>query len=203
MNITCPHCQTKLTLPDDKIPKDRDSSFKCPKCRESVQIKAGKTDGSPSDEPAAMGEGLSHGADVLVCVTGSRTRGKILAAAERSGWKAEAAPFTDQALEWLEYEIFPLMIMDETFDDKGAMTAYLNELDMSLRRRICLVRISSGVKTGDPMLALHTSNNFVINAKDVAACSEDELCSLLVSAKKDHDNFYRVYNDSMRAVGKA
>lgn len=205
MNITCPHCQAKLNLPDDKIPRDRDTSFKCPKCRESVHIKAGQpaeAAPSPAGAPPA-GAAASHQADVLVCMADTGAKARIAGAVARSGWTAETAASPEQALQRLEYEIYPLLIMDDRFDDQGAMAAHLNELDMSLRRRICLVLISRDAKTGDAMTALHTSSNFVINAGDAAGGDDAFIGSLLASARTDHDNFYRVYNDSMRAVGKA
>jgi len=202
MNITCPHCQARLNLPDDKIPRNRDSFFKCPKCRESIQIKAGQAAGSGDSFPGGGSSGamVPHGAEVLVCVADPGAKAKVMEAVQQSGWPAEAVSSPDQALKRLEYESFALLIMDEAFDDTGAMASYLNELDMSLRRRTCLVRISSRGKTGDAMMALHTSSNFVIHAGDVAGPG---LSDLLVSARTDHDKLYRVYMDSMRAVGKA
>ncbi len=202
MNITCQHCQAKLNLPDDKIPKDRDSTFKCPKCRESIVIKASAS-ASPSGKTLPAGGGLSHRVEVLVCVADEKLSARVLAAAELAGWRAEAVDSVKAARKRLEYEIFPLIIMDEAFDDKAIMAAYLNELDMTLRRRICLVRILPGVKTGDSMVALHTSSNFVINAGDVTLVGEGGVSVLLASARSDHDDFYRVYADSMRAAGKA
>jgi len=202
MNITCQHCQAKLNLPDDKIPKDRDSSFKCPKCRESIVIKAGGS-ASPSRKNMPAGGDLSHRVEVLVCVADPKLCDRVLSSAQLSGWKAEAADSVRAALKRLAYEIFPLIIIDETFDDQGMMKTYLNELDMTLRRRICLVRILSEVKTGDSMVALHTSSNFVINAGDITRIGEEGVNVLLSSARSDHDDFYRVYTDSMRAAGKA
>ena len=201
MNITCPHCQTKLNLPDEKIPKDRDSSFKCPKCKEPVHIKAGQA----AAKPPAQGAGAagSHQAEVLICMADAQTRAKMMDAAARSGWTTEAAASAGQALRLLEYEIYPLMIMDAAFDTDGWMTAHLNELDMSLRRRICLVLISGDAGTGDAMAAMHASANFVVNTADVTGKDDAYISSVLLSARTDHENFYRVYNDSMRAVGKA
>jgi len=40
MNITCHNCNTKLNIPDQKLPKDRESTVTCPKCREKIQVPA-------------------------------------------------------------------------------------------------------------------------------------------------------------------
>lgn len=93
--------------------------------------------------------------------------------------------------------------MDDAFDPSGAMATHMNELDMSLRRRICLVRISPASNTGDAMVCLHTSSNFVINQRDVVSLPEEGVAILLASARTDHENFYKVYTDSMRVAGKA
>ncbi len=49
MNVTCQKCKTKFNIPDHKIPKDKDTTLKCPKCAEKIPIKAIKQD-KPSDE---------------------------------------------------------------------------------------------------------------------------------------------------------
>ena len=83
------------------------------------------------------------------------------------------------------------------------MAAYMNEMDMSMRRRICLIRISSDVSTGDPMTALHLSVNNVMNRKNLEQDSDDAVSDFLASALEDHENFYTIFNDSMKATGKA
>ena len=69
----------------------------------------------------------------------------------------------------------------------------LNNIDMSLRRRICLVKISRDTATNDNMTALHESVNAVINSNDI-----NHIDSFLSRALSEHKNFYTVYNDSLR-----
>jgi hypothetical protein len=38
MEITCSHCDTKLNVPDDKIPGDQTVWFNCPKCKGKITI---------------------------------------------------------------------------------------------------------------------------------------------------------------------
>lgn len=200
MNITCPQCKAKLNLPDDKIPKDRDSSFKCPKCKAAVHIKAragAAASGSDSRLPS------SPDAEVLVCMTEGPNKVKVMAVLGRAGWVADDCSSTDQALSRLAYQTYPLVLMDDLVDQDGEMSAHLSEMDMSLRRRICLILFSRRIETGDAMAAMHASCNYVIRTGDADQGDEDYVAGLLTAARKEHEDMYRVYNDAMRAVGKA
>ena len=204
MNIICPHCKTKLNLPDDKIPKHRDSSFKCPKCKEPVQVKAARSKASPGAVSAPPGQPRRSGrVPALVCMPRSPARNRMITAVQNAGFSSEAPETERQAFDRLEYRIFPLVIVDDGFDKDMKMAAYMNEMDMSMRRRICLIRISSDVSTGDPMTALHLSVNNVMNRKNLEQDSDDAVSDFLASALEDHENFYTIFNDSMKATGKA
>jgi len=205
MNITCPHCSAKLNIPDEKIPRDRDTAFKCPKCRESVQIKAARQGGISGKSASESGGGApgSHQADVLICMENEKARALAMEAVQQAGWTAEVALSVAQSLEKMEYQIYPLVLMDDSFNADAQMAAYLNELDMSLRRRICLVLVCRDSETGDPMAAMHASSNFVVNTRDAGQRGKSFFSGILSNARSDHKNFYRVYNDSMKAAGKA
>ncbi len=210
MNITCPHCKTKLNLPDDKIPKRKDSSFKCPKCKESVHVKALRpkaASGSVKSQLKQSGQSkqLRRSGQALICMPPSPAREWMMTVVQNTGFELEAPETTVQAFDRLEYRIFPLVIVDDGFDKDSKMARYMNEMDMSLRRRICLIRVSSEVSTGDSMTALHSSVNCVINRKKLEQDSEDAalVSDILALALEDHGNFYTIFNDSMKATGKA
>lgn len=204
MNITCPHCQAKLNLPDHKIPKDRDSSFKCPKCRKPVQIKASHSSVSGSGQPSVPAGGLGQGsqAQALVCLPDSDARARAMDVLARAGLGAESPESSSQALAKLQYHIYPLVLVDKVFDANMEMMRHMNDLDMSLRRKICLVCLGVDFSTGDAMAALHGSCNFYINTRDLNR-DDGFLDDILATAITDHQNFYTIYNDSMRAAGKA
>jgi hypothetical protein len=42
MEITCSNCNTKLNVPDEKIPKDQTVFFNCPKCKNRITLDAHK-----------------------------------------------------------------------------------------------------------------------------------------------------------------
>ena len=200
MNITCPHCKARLNIPDHKLPRGKEASFKCPKCRETVQV--------PSREgaaPVAGAQALSSGRGgkaALICMGEGPVRGKAVQMVEQKGFRPEICTTLAQAFKKMSYHIYPLVLVDDAFDpDRGgvnAMIRHMNGLDMSLRRRICLVQVSPDIASGDPAAALCASVNFIINPRDLGQGEE-----LLAAAVLEHANFYQVYNDSMKAAGKA
>jgi len=211
MNITCPHCKTRLNIPDHKIPRDKDSSFKCPKCQEKVQVLVSQLNlsvpGSQKNEDLKKESMKTGGFPVqgrehaLVCMDDSPGRATLVAAVQELGFYVEATGSTSSAFKKMAYHVYPLVLLNESFDqNKGflAMSTHMNELDMSLRRRICLVLFSDRLPTGDPMSALHSSVNFIVGSDSL-----DHVEEILSTALTEHQNFYRVYNDSMRAAGKA
>jgi len=211
MNITCPHCKTRLNIPDHKIPRDKDSSFKCPKCQEKVQVLVSQLNlsvlGSQKNEDSkkkSMGTGgfpIQGREQALVCMDDSPERATLVAAVQELGFYVEATGSTSSALKKMAYHVYPLVLLNESFDQKKgflAMSTHMNELDMSLRRRICLVLFSDRLPTGDPMSALHSSVNYIVGSDNL-----DHVAEILSTALTEHQNFYRVYNDSMRAAGKA
>ena len=55
MEITCDSCQSKLKIPDEKIPADKVASFACPKCKGKITITPGQ-EKDPSSSDEASGE---------------------------------------------------------------------------------------------------------------------------------------------------
>ncbi len=219
MNLTCPHCKTKLNLPDDKVPADRASAFKCPKCKGVIQMKASKPSASKpaSRQPSELREGgaaLSSGGgdgrfgrstrvQALVCMAPSRIRNQLTAAVKILGFSVDFPESPHKALKELEYRIYPLMVVDDTFDRDRKMAVHMNEMDMSLRRKICLVRVCQSEATGNDMAALHSSVNSVIRTRDID--QEDDLYieDILNAALTNHSKFYSIFNESLKAAGKA
>lgn len=202
MNVICHHCKTKLTIPDHKLPRDKESSLKCPKCGEKIQI-------PPAKHPASSGEkaGASFRLspedrlNALICIGNDDLKKKALAFLRQMGFTAEVVTETRAALSKMEYHIYHLVVIDDTFDHNTGMSdimARMNAMDMSLRRRICLVWISSKFNTNDDMAALHASVNAIIHRDDI-----NHLDTFLSRALTDHKNFYTVYSGSLKQIGRS
>ena len=211
MKIACPTCGINANLPDDKIPKDKDFSFKCPKCGGSVPVKAsaGPPEGSGFEPHAAdMGSDtpkLQAGGpkQALVCIAPCLARNRIMAGLKHAGLKAVVPETPAQALKNLEYYVYPLVVIDEAFDTDKAIAAYMNNMDMFLRRKICLVRLGPGFETGNAMTALELSANYVINSQDLEQEDASLVNNVFAVALSEYEQMYAVFNDSMKAAGKA
>ena len=196
MNVICDNCKTKLTIPDNKVPQNRDSTFKCPKCKEKIRISAMKSE--EQDFDFSIENKLN--ALALVCIGDNDLQKKVHSVVKNIGFNATVVDTSKEALKKLEYHIYPLILLDEAFDQNRGVTRILdklNAIDMSLRRKICLVLMSRQFNTNDNMSALHTSVNCIINVDD-----EVHLTNLLPKVLKDHENLYTIYNASMSLTGQ-
>lgn len=202
MNITCQHCRTKLTIPDHKVPSNKDAALKCPKCGGRVQIHAAKTPPAPSDE-AETGFSLSFQdrQSALICIDTDELKKKVQPLLRQMGFNIELAPDARKALDKMAYHIYHLVLIEDGFDQQEGITeifSRMNAMDMSLRRRICLVMISDKFKTNDHMAAMHESVNSIIRHDDMV-----HLDAFLLRVLAEHRQLYTVYNESLKQAGKA
>jgi len=139
--------------------------------------------------------------NALVCIDDHGLKKKVYSAVNQMGLNAETVTDTKDALDKMEYHIYHLVIIDEAFEQNiGTLNIIdrMNTIDMSLRRRICLVLISNNFNTNDNMVALHSSVNYIIHLDDIP-----HLETFLSKVLTDHKNFYSVYNESLKLAGKA
>lgn len=194
MNVTCHNCKTKLNIPEHRIPKDKALTVKCPKCNEKILVPAVN-----KKQPFQLS--LDERLNALICIDRDDLKKEVSLVVKQMGLNAEAVTNTKAALNKMEYHIYHLVIIDSGFDqNKGGsgIIDRLNATDMSLRRRICLVLVSSEFKTNDNMASLHSSVNTIIHQDDTIHLEE-----ILSRALVEHKNFYTVYNDSLKLAGKA
>lgn len=211
MKITCPTCGSDTNLPDDKIPKNKDFSFKCPKCAVLVPVKApagspgpaaSKPNSSTMDREISRSPG-GGGKQALICLIPGLGRNRIITGLANAGFTAHTPETPAQALKNLEYYVYPLVVMDEAFDTDKTMSAHMNSMDMFLRRKICFIRLGPGLETGNAMTALTLSTNYVVKSQDLEQEDASVVDRVLAVALSEHEQMYAVFNDSMKAVGKA
>jgi hypothetical protein len=56
MEVTCSQCNTKLNIPDDRIPKDQIARISCPKCKNKISIDARSASSEQASSPEAFME---------------------------------------------------------------------------------------------------------------------------------------------------
>lgn len=220
MEIACTHCETQFTIPDEKIPKGRKASMLCPKCKQRIHIITGE-EGAQSVEPPPAAAPPRQESDTAVYNAADRPFG-ILDKNAKTALLCIAYPHANDmalkimnsmqyhimnvdnvqtALKSMTYHLFDIIIIDEDFDinRRGCrhILEYLNELDMMSRRKIVVLMISKSVHTMDNMAAFHASVNQIINYKQV-----NSMESLLQRTILEHDQFYTVYNETLRKLGK-
>lgn len=202
MNVICQHCKTKLNIPDHQMPTDQDAEAPCPKCGGIINIRAAQEilelDSRVGTRP---GRGLEDRINAMVCVGDTALRQKVFQTTKNIGCFVQNVSDARTAIEKMEYQVFQLLIVDQTFDQSkgiGHIMQSLNTMDMSLRRQICAVVINSKIGTNDHMAALHASVNNILNLNDIA-----HLEPFLVKAIEAHRQFYTIYNDSLKKAGKA
>ena len=201
MNVICQNCKTKLNIPDHKIPKNKESIFKCPKCKEKIPVSGGAVKQPGEDKKQSKQIPFEDRRNALVCIGDDGLKKKINYTIDQMRFNTETVNNTKAALRKMEYHIYHVVIMDETFDQNKGVTDLINSInsiDMYLRRKMCLVLVSDEFKTNDDMAALHASVNTVIQLDDIV-----HLDAFLSEALMGHKNFYTVYNESLKLAGRA
>ncbi len=204
MNITCHNCNTKLNIPDHKLPTDKESTVTCPKCREKIQVPAFLKPHQPVEEKKrpSIQRRFEDRLNTLICIDPAELRQKISSILDQMGLNVEVAVDMRTALNKMEYNAYQLLILNDHFDPDNSGASGIIEkmcaIDMSLRRRLCIVLISQKFNTNDNMAALHSSVNNVIHQNDI-----HHMESFLSKALTDHKNLYSIYNESLKLVGKA
>lgn len=201
MNITCNHCNSRLNIPDQKIPQDRETVFKCPKCKGKIDFKPADTKNIKASA-FHMDDSLEQTTvlyddtkTAMICMDDPELKKSAYAALKQMGYLVQAAKNSKAALGKMQYHVFNVIVIDDTFDNTAGlnmMLANINRMDMTQRRRICLILVSRAFKTNDNMTTLQLSANQIVNAGDMK-----EFDKIVSKAVIDHQNLYSVFNDAL------
>ncbi len=138
----------------------------------------------------------------LICEQDEAARKKIRSVLEGMDYNITDAESTRDALKYMRFHVFDLVIVNEGFDggdpESNYVLRYLGQLTTSTRRDVFVVLVGNDFATGDNMTAFNKSVNFVLNLENV-----DELERFLKLSLAEHEEFYRMLRDSMKKVGRA
>ncbi|MEW6261000.1 MAG: zinc-ribbon domain-containing protein [Thermodesulfobacteriota bacterium] len=224
MEVLCSQCQTKLRIPDEKIPEHQTVVLACPKCRNRIPIERQKRQpvrelepidvqhpvrSSVPDESEAYDSAdrpfdfIAPGAKTaMICSSDMEVRSMISAELMALGYYPIMPQSCEEGLKRMRFHVFNLVIVDERFDaDPGEMHPildHIHRLAMDIRRTMFVVLLSDRFRTMDDMAAFHQSVNLVINDRNVG-----EFTKILKRATADHEAFYSVFFDCMTKLGKS
>ncbi len=226
MRMRCNNCQAVFNVAEEKIPKNRSFRVACSQCNRPIIVEPQKaaskdvalgvdvslseiTDAptdialeldasSAYDSPLEL---LEEGArSALVCVDEPERLKAVKEALEDLNYYSSVASSIKEALSKLRYNQYDLVMLDEEFCGESAenntVLRYLQPMPMSTRRSIFVMLISNQVKTLDNLTAFAKSVNAVISANDM-----QKVKLVLERAMADHRRFYKVYLDSIDALG--
>lgn len=224
MDIICEKCNTRINIPDEKIPRDQQVIVSCPKCKNRLALNA-SSPRRKNATPAVEGKSGSHikkadsdndywdddasldffeeGAK-LALVMGNEAQQikKLGRTIEELGYRCVLANNTRDAISKMRLHYFNLVLLSDGFDGidlaQSPILQHINNLSMSVRRRVFLALVAGEFKTMDHMMAFAMSANMVINGGDL-----DRLTSIMQHAISDNEKFYKVFTDTMVEVGKA
>jgi hypothetical protein len=224
MDIVCTECSVKLTIDENKVPYNKVFALNCPKCKNKITV---DTRNNKKSELQFLKEeafqGQQTAADVhsfgdtsfnimeeserlaLILAKEGRLSERIKNTLESFGYHPVQSFETKDALEKMRFHHFNIVILSNDFDGLSSplflnspIVMYINQLSMSIRRRIFLTLIGEDLKTMDEMQAFSLSANLVVNSNDIK-----NLSFIMKKALKEHEKFYKVFMDTLAELGKA
>jgi len=214
MNIICQNCQSKFKIPDEKIPAGRRTNVPCPKCKSKISI-GGKNRAPASNVSygeANSGNGYDagdkpfdfieeEGLTALVCESNPLVLNTITQALELMEYQITKAESARDALKRMRYHNYDLFVVNENFDtenpESNGVLLYLERLNMMVRRNMFVALVSERFRTMDNMMALNKSVNLIINIKNI-----EDIGKILSRGITDNEFFYRVFQGTLKEVGK-
>ena len=221
MEIICDSCQTKLKIPDEKIPEGKKASFSCPKCKGKITIPPeennksaavddasgdlgdlgfeeesfGEADESATDKPFQFIE--EEGEIALVCESDPVIRKRVNDILTLMEYHVTTATDAREALKKIRYQNYDVVVVNELFGtdnpDENGILIYLERLSMDTRRNMFVTLITDRFRTMDYMMAFNKSVNLIINKENAA-----EMDKIMSKGLTDFDMFYRIYKETLQ-----
>jgi len=209
MDIICEKCQSKFTIPDEKIPDGKVLSTPCPKCKNVLYIDSAEKQDAPagkdfyqdtSDDAEKPFDFIEEeGNTALVCEQDPDIRKKVMDALDIMEYHITVAESGRDALKKMRYHVYDLIVINETFNsaspDSNMVMLYLERLPMSIRRNTFVIMISAKLHTMDRMLAFRYSVHIILNSKNI-----DDFGKIVSRGLTDNELFYQVFKESLKTV---
>ena len=214
MQVECTSCDKEINIPDEKIPQGQVFSLTCPGCKTKMRID--KHLKPPADSPGSL-DAASMIVDeefedddtfeiydeydkiaLILDKTNDETWDTALTELE---YKLQRAQSPEHAVHKMRFYQYHVVAFHEKFGgtklENSILYQFIREMPMETRRKTFIALVGDNFKTLDNMEALSYSVNLVINQKDM-----DQLETVLKKSIGDNELFYKVYRETMTALGK-
>ncbi|NIQ02524.1 MAG: hypothetical protein GWM98_20890 [Nitrospinaceae bacterium] len=220
MLITCSSCSKSINLPDEKVPQGQAFNLTCPGCKTKMRVDQHLKPPEPANSDSSGGsldtssmvvqdEDFEDDEEIEIYDEHDKIA-LILDKKNYDAWssvltdlefKLQTAKSPEHAVHKLKFNQFHVVVFHEKFGDTTLETSplyeYIVEMPMSTRRKTFIALMGDNLKTLDNMEALAYSVNLVVNQKDI-----DQLETILKKTIGENDTFYKIYKETMSALGK-
>ncbi len=227
MQVTCNACQRSMNIPDEKLPKDQAFSITCPGCKTKIKVdqhlKPKETE-SPPPPPAAQEKEetvdttnmvvsqedfeddddliIYDENDQLALVLDDINKDVWTKALEENEFKIQYAKSPEHAVHKMKFTQYHFIALHENFGNikfkENPFYQTLIEMPMETRRKIFFALVGANFKSLNNMQAFQESANVVINQRDLGKLSD-----ILKKSISENEIFYKVYKETLLAMGKA
>ena len=214
MQVECPSCAKEINIPDDKVPQGQAFNLNCPGCKtkmrvdqhlqppdpvESLDTSSMIVDEDFEDEDEQIEIYDEH--DQIALILDRQNDELWTTALTELEYKLQRAKSPEHAVHKLRFNQYHVVAIHEKFGDttleNSPLYEFIRDMPMDTRRKTFVALVGANFKTLDNMEALSYSVNLVINQKDF-----DQLETILKKSIGENDIFYKVYRETMTALGK-
>lgn len=137
----------------------------------------------------------------LICDDNSEMQNAVNSALKELKYKIDISTSSADTLEKLRFNQYDVIILNENFagssPENNEILKFFQNMPMVSRRHIFLALIGQNLKTLDNMTAFSKSVNIVVNKSDIP-----NLTNILKKSIDDNEQFYKVYKETLRKLGK-
>jgi ActR/RegA family two-component response regulator len=152
-----------------------------------------------SDKPFDFVEAGAQTA--IICESDPALREKMGSAMKTLGYLVTDAKNAKEALKFMRFHVFNIVILNETFDTDNPMQnsvlEYLAHLNMSTRRQIFVALVSNQFRTSDNMAAFNKSVNLIINTSNI-----DDIGTIMTRSVAENEAFYHIFKETLVKTGR-
>jgi hypothetical protein len=216
MQVECSGCNKEINIPDNKIPQGQAFNLTCPSCKTKMRVDQHLK--PPASDPAESVDAISMVVDEdfeddeeeieiydehdkIALILDRQNDDLWTTALNELEYKIQRAQSPEHAVHKLKFNQYHVVAFHEKFGGSTLETSplyeFIRDMPMDARRKIFVALVGENFKTLDNMEALAHSVNLVINQKEL-----DQLEAILKKSIGDNDNFYKVYRETMTALGK-